>query len=157
MSAVNNKRLLAAVKEDNEDLLREVIDQPGTFDINYQDGVGKTALHYAVLHQSTSVIKHILRCEQCDVDPIDRIDHVTPLHLAVKLDDPESRLFFVKQLLSAGADYTIRNKYNETALDLVRTDDRNVRSMLRKYQAAASIDKDDIADDDDDDDDDGSD
>jgi len=43
---VPDERLLAAAREDNEELLLEVFDE-GKFDINYQDGLGNTALHYA--------------------------------------------------------------------------------------------------------------
>jgi hypothetical protein len=51
------------------------------------------------------VLEYILTHEGCDVDPINRIDRATPLHLAVGLEDPELRAEIVESLLEAGADY----------------------------------------------------
>ena len=58
------------------------------------------------MHGSVDVLEHILSHEECDVDPINRIDKATPLHLAVQLEDPELRLHIVNSLLDAGADTT---------------------------------------------------
>ncbi|KAF9654410.1 ankyrin [Thelephora ganbajun] len=149
--ASNNERLLAAARDDNEDLLLDVFDQPGTFDINYQDGLGNTALHYAVLHTSYDVLDHILSHEECDVDPTNKLDKATPLHLAVEKEDPEDREYFVENLLEAGANYTIRNKHGETAEDLVKPGDEVILALFRKAQADADANMDDIAYEDDDD------
>ena len=53
---------------------------------------------------STVVLEHILEHEDCDVDPINRLEAATPLHLALQLEDPELRLAVVESLLDAGAD-----------------------------------------------------
>ena len=37
-NAIADERLLAAAKDDNEDLLLDVFDEPGSYDINHQDG-----------------------------------------------------------------------------------------------------------------------
>jgi len=150
--ASSNERLLAAAKSDNEDMLLEVFDEGG-FDINHQDGLGNTALHYAVLRVSHNVLEHILSHEECDVDPTNRLEKATPLHLAVVTENQEARIYLVESLLDAGADYTIRDKHGETAQALVKPGDKEVLQLFRKAQADASIDKDDIANDDDDDDD----
>ncbi|KAG7451897.1 ankyrin [Guyanagaster necrorhizus] len=147
--ASNNERLLAAARSDNEELMMEVFSEGG-FDINFQDGLGNTALHLAVSNGSTDVLEHILSHEDCDVDPINRIEKATPLHLAVKLEHPELRKHVVNSLLEAGANTSIRDKFGETALDLVSTKDTEVRALFRKAQAQASISQDDIASDDDD-------
>ena len=55
---------------------------------------------------STDVLEHILSYEDCDVDPINRIEGATPLHLALQLTDPELRKYVVESLLEAGADVT---------------------------------------------------
>lgn len=52
------------------------------------------------------MLEHILSHEGCDVDPINRIERATPLHLAVVIEDPELREEIVESLLEAGADYT---------------------------------------------------
>ncbi|KAK7063607.1 ankyrin [Favolaschia claudopus] len=147
--ASNNERLLAAARADNEEMLLEVFEQGG-FDINFQDGLGNTALHNAVSNGSTDVLEHILSHEDCDVDPINRIEKATPLHLAVQLEDPELRKYIVDSLLEAGADTRIKDKNGDIASDLLRDDDAEVRALFRKSQVQASVSKDDIASDDED-------
>ncbi|KAJ7144835.1 ankyrin repeat-containing domain protein [Mycena crocata] len=145
--ASNNERLLAAARADNEDMLLEVFEQ-GDFDINFQDGLGNTALHNAVSHGSTDVLEHILSHEECDVDPINRIEKATPLHLAVRLEDPELRKHIVESLLEAGADTRIKDKNGDTVLDALSADDGEIRALIRKEQAQASVSQDDVASDD---------
>jgi len=149
--ATNNERLLAAAKDDNGDLLEEVFDEPDTFDINYHDGLGNTALHYAVLHASHGVIEDILSHENCDVDPVNKLDKATPLHLAVATEDPDDRRVLVESLLEAGANLAIRNKYGQTAQDLVKPNDHLTLELFREAQAEANIGKEDIAYEDEDD------
>ncbi|KAJ6541653.1 ankyrin repeat-containing domain protein [Mycena capillaripes] len=147
--ASNNERLLAAARADNEEMLLEVFEQGG-FDINFQDGLGNTALHNAVSHGSTDVLEHILSHEECDVDPINRTEKATPLHLAVRLEDPELRKYIVESLLDAGADTRIKDKNGDTALDNIPGDDTEIRALIRKAQAQASVSQDDVASDDED-------
>ncbi|KAF9279771.1 hypothetical protein BGZ68_007711 [Mortierella alpina] len=46
--ANSNELLLAACREDNLELLEEVLSSDSsTFDINHRDGAGNSALHYA--------------------------------------------------------------------------------------------------------------
>ncbi|KAK7462954.1 hypothetical protein VKT23_007535 [Stygiomarasmius scandens] len=147
--ANNNQRLLAAAREDNEDLLLEIFAQEGTFDINFQDGLGNTALHYAVSHTSPTVLEHILSHEFCDVDPVNLMERQTPLHLAVKIRDPEARAHFVESLLEAGADTLIKDKYGERAIDLVPDGDQETKQLFRKQAAVNMVGNDDVASDDD--------
>lgn len=37
-NTITDERLLAAARNDDEDMLEEIFDNPGTFDINFQDG-----------------------------------------------------------------------------------------------------------------------
>ncbi|KAI0640149.1 ankyrin [Trametes polyzona] len=148
--ASNNERLLAAARSDNEDMLLEVFEQ-GNFDINAQDGLGNTALHYAASHGYLEILEHLLEHDGCDVDPQNRIEKATPLHLALRIEDPELRKAVVSSLLEAGADTRIKDKNGETAADLVPPEDTEIRTLIRKAQAQASISHDDVADDDDDD------
>lgn len=55
---------------------------------------------------NTDVLEHILSQDNCDVDPINRLEGATPLHLALKLEDKELRHHVVESLLEAGADTT---------------------------------------------------
>jgi len=58
------------------------------------------------MHGSTEVLEYILSHEECDVDPVNRIDKATPLHLAVQIPHTELRLHIIDSLLDAGADMT---------------------------------------------------
>ncbi|OJT09571.1 hypothetical protein TRAPUB_13948 [Trametes pubescens] len=136
-----DERLLAAARSDNEDMLLEVFDE-GKFDINAQDGASNGYLE---------ILEHILEHEDCDVDPQNRIEKATPLHLALRIEDQDTRTAVVSSLLEAGADTRIKDKNGETVFDLVSPEDTEIRTLLRKSQAQASISKDDVADDDDDD------
>ncbi|KAJ7696736.1 ankyrin repeat-containing domain protein, partial [Mycena rosella] len=144
-----DERLLAAARADNEEMLLEVFEQGG-FDINFQDGLGNTALHNAVSHGSTDVLEHILSHEECDVDPINRTEKATPLHLAVRLEDLELRKHIVESLLDAGADTRIKDKNGNIVLDFLSesADDTEIRTLIRKAQAQASVSQDDVASDD---------
>ena len=59
---------------------------------------------HSASHGSVDVLEHILAHEDCDVDPINRLEAATTLHLALQLEDPEMRLAVVESLLDAGAD-----------------------------------------------------
>jgi len=52
------------------------------------------------------VLEHILTHENCDVDPINKLDKATPLHLAVTIEYQKAKEYFVASLLDAGADVT---------------------------------------------------
>ncbi|TDL26411.1 ankyrin [Rickenella mellea] len=148
--ASNNERLLAAARSDNEEMLLEVFEEGG-FDINFQDGLGNTALHYSASKGYVELMEHVLSHEDCDVDPINRLEGATPLHLAVQIDEPELREHVVESLLEAGADTSIRDKNGDTVLDIVPVQDVKIRELIRKSQAQNSISKDDVVREDDDD------
>lgn len=99
----------------------EVVNGSDPFDINFQDGLGFSALHYAVQRGSTDwyvllhlscwdvsdvnrpsvnhparSLDHILETDGCDVDLQTRLDKSTPLHLAVQVEDPELRTYLGK-------------------------------------------------------------
>ncbi|KAG6916859.1 hypothetical protein DXG01_004840 [Tephrocybe rancida] len=141
-----DERLLAAARSDNEDLLLEVFEQ-GNFDINCQDGLGNTPLHNAVSHGSTDVLEYILSHEECDVDPINRLEKATPLHLAVCIEHTALRRHVVESLLDAGADTRVKDKNGDTVLDLAK--DVDTRALITKARAEASMSMDDVASDDD--------
>ncbi|KAF8481742.1 ankyrin repeat-containing domain protein [Russula ochroleuca] len=149
---VLNKLLLNAARTDNVDqLLDEVFSKPGEFDINYQDGIGNTALHYAASVGSVEVLNELLEYEDCDVDYTNHLEGATPLHLAVKIKGPELRAFIVDSLLDAGADTRIKDKAGQVPLDYVLEDDTETRNAFRRHQAINSISAADVDDDDDED------
>ncbi|KAL0952088.1 hypothetical protein HGRIS_008724 [Hohenbuehelia grisea] len=133
--ASNNERLLAAARSDNDELLLEIF-EAGGFDINFQDGASSA---------STEVLEHILSHEDCDVDPVNRLEGATPMHLALRISDPESCQHVVESLLDAGADVTIKDKNGDTAIDLAAGKDPQIRAAMRRAQAQAAISMDDVA------------
>ncbi|KAF7290134.1 Ankyrin [Mycena kentingensis (nom. inval.)] len=141
---------LAAARADNEEMLLEVFEQGG-FDINFVDGLGNTALHYAAAGGCMDVLEHILEHAECDVDPINRLERATPLHLAARLKEPELRKAVFTSLLDAGADFKIKDQNGDTAADLLPTEDTQIHALLRKARAQEKISMDDVANDDDDD------
>ncbi|KAF7302781.1 Ankyrin [Mycena kentingensis (nom. inval.)] len=146
--ASNNERLLAAARADNEEMLLEVFEQGVA--INFADGLGNTALHYAAAGGCIDVLEHILEHDECDVDPINRLEKATPLHLAARIEEPELRKAVFTSLLDAGADFKIKDKNGDTAADLLPTEDTEIHALLRKARAQATISMDDVANDDDD-------
>ncbi|KAH9926458.1 uncharacterized protein B0H18DRAFT_342801 [Fomitopsis serialis] len=112
-----------------------------------------TAIGFSASHVSLTVLEHILSHDECDVDPVNRLEKATPLHLAMRIDDEDTRGSVVESLLEAGADTTIKDKFGETAFDLLREDnhvDMEIRQLMRKARAQNSISNADIANDDDD-------
>lgn len=90
--ATADKQLIHAARTDNVDLFNSVVnaDPPVPYDINYTDGVGNTALHYAVENVSIHVLDLILD-EEVDVDARNRLEGDTPLHLACRISNEEAR------------------------------------------------------------------
>ena len=50
------------------------------------------------------VLNELLEYDGCDVDYVNHLQGATPLHLAVKIEQPELRALIVDSLLDAGAD-----------------------------------------------------
>ncbi|KAJ9099273.1 hypothetical protein QFC21_004154 [Naganishia friedmannii] len=114
-----NERLLSAAKTDNEELLEAAFADPSV-NVNHQDGLGNTALHYAIIHASTSVLEHILCHDECDVDLQNKLQRETPLHLATEEDGRDGlRLYLVESLTEAGANPLIKNKHGLRPIDLL--------------------------------------
>jgi len=54
-------------------------------------------------HGSSEVLNELLEHEGCDVDFTNRLEGATPLHLAVKIEEPGLRAYIIDCLLDAGA------------------------------------------------------
>ncbi|RXK41852.1 hypothetical protein M231_00851 [Tremella mesenterica] len=152
------EQLLAAAKTDNEELFLSALNKVDN--VNHVDGLGNTALHYAIMKASTGVLELLLDHEKCDVDLKNRLQGETPLHIAVRNkweDQPGLRLYLVVSLLEAGASTTTKNRHGERPIDLLppspspESDDGKVRQAIRTAEAEALIaDRGDVVDDDDD-------
>ncbi|GAA5843025.1 hypothetical protein JCM3766R1_001666 [Sporobolomyces carnicolor] len=147
-----DERLVAAAKQDLVDLLRETLEPSSSTttttnddegepsapcDVNYQDGLGNTALHYAASSPSPDCLQYLLEYDGTDVDLQNRLDRSTPLHLAVKLEHPEARYGVIEMLLDAGANPSIKDRHGLKVVDYLRPDDSDVdRDILALVRAA---------------------
>ncbi|GAA6050794.1 hypothetical protein JCM3770_001649 [Rhodotorula araucariae] len=158
--ATPNERIVFAAKQDAVDMLEEVINGTDEYDLNYQDGLGNTALHYAVSSPSPDALTLLLDLEPVDVDLQNRLDRATPLHLAVKLENEAARHGVVEMLLDAGADPNIKDRHGLKPADYLHPDrsetDKAIQQAIRVALAdrilGGTKNNADLANDDDDDD-----
>ena len=64
------------------------------------------------------MLEHILSHEDCDVDPINRVNKATPLHLAVQIEEDDIRLYISDSLLEAGADTSYVHQQAEVSIPI---------------------------------------
>ncbi|GAA6031721.1 hypothetical protein JCM8097_001952 [Rhodosporidiobolus ruineniae] len=118
--ATPNERLVYSAKQDAVEMMQEVLEGSEQFDVNWQDGLGNTALHYAASSPSPDALELLLDFEGTDVDLQNRLEGDTPLHLAVKLENEAARRGVVEMLLEAGADPSIKDRHGRRPQDLLR-------------------------------------
>jgi hypothetical protein len=119
-----------------------------------------------VSHGSLEVLDKLLGHEDgCDVDYTNRLEGATPLHLAVKIKEPELRAFITDCLLDAGANMSyvrvyphafspsdshlgtcsIKDKEGQVPSDYVPEEDTETRNAFRRYQVQSTTSRHDIA------------
>ncbi|GAA5960136.1 hypothetical protein JCM21900_002417 [Sporobolomyces salmonicolor] len=137
--ATTNDRLIGAARNDLVDLIQEIFDGSEPYDVNYQDGLGNTALHYAVSSPSPDALALLLETDGTDVDLQNRLDRATPLHLAVKLENEDARQGVIEMLLDAGANPSIKDRHGLKVGDYLHPDrseaDKNIQQMIRQALA----------------------
>ncbi|TIB73588.1 hypothetical protein E3Q24_01082 [Wallemia mellicola] len=140
-----HQRLLHAAKQDDEALLDEVFEEAdnlaeenaGEFDINHRDGLDA-----------------ILSYDNTDVDPQNRIEGDTPLHLLMRADgmDRRAREYFLTELIDAGVNFQVKNNHNQKPFDVLsRVDDSNdwIETVYKESQIQRVLEDEDVVDDDD--------
>ncbi|KAF8934844.1 hypothetical protein BGZ47_010191 [Haplosporangium gracile] len=144
--ASNNELLVAACKEDNLDMLEEVLSaDASSFDINHTDGLGNAALHYAARHGSTGCLEVLLYYDGINVNVINRIEGETPLHKAAAYSDPETALEMVQILVNGGASTKLQNKMKQTPADKAPSDTHaEVKEFLENVTLGSMVDSRDI-------------
>ncbi|ORX94046.1 ankyrin [Basidiobolus meristosporus CBS 931.73] len=154
--ASNNELILAACKNDHLDMLEDVLNQPGTFNVNHADSLGNTGLHYAAKFGALSCVASLLQQPEIEVDKQNRISFDTPLHMAVTYkDDPSVTLEMVQLLIEHDADPRIPNKLRQKPVDIVDRGFPELRSLLQQAELGINMGQDDIVGDDSDSDSDG--
>ncbi|GAA5866820.1 hypothetical protein JCM3774_001811 [Rhodotorula dairenensis] len=159
-----DEQLIYAAKTDSVDLLEQLVHAQEPCNVNHQDGLGNTALHYAASTPSPDALSLLLDLDETDVDLQNRLERATPLHLAVKLENPDARQGVIGMLLDAGADPSVRDRHNLRVQDYLRPDssetDKEIAHMIRVAMAERTgtstqtvRNNADLANDDDDDDD----
>lgn len=74
-----------------------------------------------------------------ECDPLTRVDHDTPLHVAVRFanengkDDKELCTEMVKMMCEAGCDPRVRNKHNQKPVELV-FDNNEIKQALQQAE-----------------------
>ncbi|KAI1317522.1 hypothetical protein EDD11_008329 [Mortierella claussenii] len=135
--ASNNEILIAACKEDNLDLLEEVLSaDSSSFDINHTDGLGNSALHYAARYGSTGCLEILRYYDGIDVNAVDDSEGDTPLHKAAAYQDSETALEMVQILINGGALPKIQNKQKQTAQEVAPSD---THGEVIKYLEKAAL------------------
>lgn len=87
--------IMTAVKNNNLQQLKELLEQYDDYDINSLGNNGWTALHFACLNGFTEIALELVSNNKADVN-LENIDHWTPLHLS----SYKGHLEIVKMLLS---------------------------------------------------------
>ncbi|KAH8550319.1 ankyrin repeat-containing domain protein [Umbelopsis sp. PMI_123] len=147
--ASNNELLLAACKNDQDDMLADIFKE-GSYDINFRDGAGNTAAHYAAKHGSLDCLEMLVKHDSIDLDIKNTLEGDTPLHKAVEFDDdPDVAIAMVEILLEAEADPRIKNRNQLTPIQLVNPNNVEMKNLLDSALVSYQVGDDDIVDEDD--------
>ncbi|OZJ01919.1 hypothetical protein BZG36_05006 [Bifiguratus adelaidae] len=151
-----NELLLAACRNDQDDVVNDIIQSPDSVDLNFTDGVGNSALHYCAMYGGLNCLEILAEQDGINVNLQNRIEGNTALHLAVQYkDDPDVGLAIVETLLEFdGINLQVQNKNGQTPMDLVDKGNEDMLELLRGAIAAGEVNDSDIPDDDDDEDED---
>lgn len=140
--ASSGEILIEAARRNNTDLLEEVIagckspEEVAKLLNETRTVLGNYAYHEAALNGNYEIIDILLDQEGFECDPINRLEHDTPLHSAIRYINSQTPSFppppavsefahdLISMMIEAGSDPRIRNKANLTPLQLV--DPRNV-------------------------------
>ncbi|KAI8068499.1 ankyrin repeat-containing domain protein [Gongronella butleri] len=147
--ASNNELLLAACRNDQEDVVEELLES-GSVDIGYTDGAGNTAAHLAAKAGAIGCLEHLVNLDEIDLNVKNRMEGYTPLHYAVEFQQEhvEMAIAMVDILLQGGADPKIENRNKLTAAMMVLPENKELKQLLSKAVVMDQFDDDDIADDD---------
>ncbi|CEI89389.1 hypothetical protein G6F70_005021 [Rhizopus microsporus] len=134
--ATNDDLMLAACRNDQDEMLEDILKE-GDFDINYTDGLGDTACHYAAKFGAKNCLELLVHIPSIDLNRKNK-EGKTPLHLAVQYDDdPDIALDMVDLLLNSGADPRVKDNQGSTILDHVVNED--MRDLIEQSLAGYNM------------------
>ncbi|KAG0938163.1 hypothetical protein G6F57_009060 [Rhizopus arrhizus] len=150
--ASNNELLLALCRNDQEEELEKLVEE-GKCNVNFADGAGNTAAHYAVKSGSIGCLEVLVNHDDVDLDVKNTLEGNTPLHLAVEYANQDHEMAFalVELLLAGGADPKIQNRDKFIPIQLVNPKHSDIREKLEEASAAYEMDDADIVAEDEDD------
>jgi len=88
-------------------------------DVNLQDELGRSPLHFACAHDHMDIVKELI-ANKANVNIVDAKNN-TPLHYS----SGYGRIACIKELLASGADVALLNETGKTAAVLASMDERN--------------------------------
>ncbi|KAI9496320.1 ankyrin [Zychaea mexicana] len=144
--ASNNERMLAACRNDQDDLLKEIL-KATDIDVNFSDAIGDTTLHYAASFGSLACLEILVNLDGINLNARNRIEKNTPLHKAVQYTEEDVALATVDLLLEAGADPRIENGNRMTPAMLVDPKNDDMKELFDNALAGYEVDDSDIAED----------
>ncbi|ORX54073.1 ankyrin repeat protein [Hesseltinella vesiculosa] len=146
--ASNNELLMAACRNDQEDVVEEIL-EGGNFDVGYTDGAGNTAAHLAAKSGALGCLEHLVNLDDIDLNIKNRMEGYTPLHFAVEYqkEDVEMAIAMVDILLQGGSDPKIENRNKLTAAMMVQPQNKELKTLLSKAVRVDQFDEGDFADD----------
>lgn len=136
LEAEKNKPLLIAVLEGDAIKVAALINEK-KYDINMVNYQGKSllflAIEVAVKEKNMSVLTELLQADGLEINIKNKFGH-TPLHFATNLG---ASIEVINSLLLSGADVTILNNYNQTALDIANNN-QSLKHIAERLERASS-------------------
>ncbi|QLQ80035.1 hypothetical protein HG537_0D00350 [Torulaspora globosa] len=143
------EQLLEASRRNNTELLNSVLESVGSEPdgiadlINgSKDPFGNTALHLSCKFGSWEVLDILLDQENIEIDPQNKVDGDSPLHVTVRYaqEEPEHGTFIARNLVEVGADPRLRNRHNQKPIDLIHGDELDeLVDLLQGAELAADM------------------
>ncbi|KAI8997677.1 ankyrin repeat-containing domain protein [Pilobolus umbonatus] len=143
--ASHNELMLALCRGDQEEELETLLEDG--CDVNFTDGAGNTAAHYAAKSGSIGCLELLVNEDDIDLDIKNRFQEDTPLHLAVQYanEDYEMSLAMVELLLAGGANPNIENRNRLTPILMITNPKhREIKHKLEEGMAVYDMDDSDI-------------
>lgn len=143
------EQLLEASRRNNVDLLNSIFESVENDPTKIAelvnsstDPFGNTALHLCCKSGSWEVLDILLDQTDIEVDPKNKVDGDTPLHVTVRYaqDEPEHGTFIARNLVEVGADPRLRNKHNQKPIDLAHGEELDeLTDLLQGAELAADM------------------